>query len=1416
MKALMSVRVLLGSMFSALILSAILSFPAMAEGDEPPSDPVPTAESDHAGEPLTEEGEEVQTMETVPAIVDNPGGTGESGTAGGTESQDEIGPAGDSGDTPLLPAEIPTDMGLIVVAEDGTPLPLASEEAAELIEVIDPRWCPVGVTPGGASCTAPYTSLWLLIKAIADGDIPEPSTNGVIWIQAGEDQSNFDIVMDGNAAHFTNWAKYQLTLKGGWSGGNNTSINISNPSVFDQSISILNWGNYVGLSDITFDGGGLEISTTGKVTLTRVHVKNGSGAEIDNDAGIQDVVITSSEFSDNTGAGLTVFSKGAITLNNVSAINNAGDGANLNNAGGVAKAVTLNGTNIFAENEGSGLVIRSKGAITINNLIANANGAYGADLANDTASTAQPVYLKYSNEFKYNGSTGLLINSVGTVTLTKITAIHNSGDGTLIDNTGPFYANVTINGVNQFSYNGTDGLVVSSSGNITLYNVSATNNGLGGVCGSGAILDNSSVAFPKSVVLKGANTFGLNLDDGLVIDSYGAITINNLIASGIENGSGALLNNRIQATNQQNVTLTGLTVADDNGGFGLQISSFGNVSIGKLAASRNGETGLEIVNDAGIYPRNVLLAGGAMLNENSGTGLDVTSAGAITVTSLLANGNGLAGASLDNSPGKAPVTIKGINGFSGNLGGRGLEVSSQGNITLYNFVASDNSGDGVYLNNGFSGATGNVSIVTSVAKWCNEANWNAGSGISIKSNGAVAASNLCAEGNGSIATPGYGALIDNHNALGIKSVTLTGGNSFTQNYTGGIKILSAGAMKLTNITASQSIKGPGAEFNNTHSGVISPQLISISGTNSFSANYGNGLTILSYGAISASNLNASSNGANDGSGYGARIDNCGAVEGACTAQLARTVTLTGQNSFNLNSEYGLTLNSLGAITVNKVRAQLNDESGAEIKNDFPGATAGITIVGFAIFNENEVNGLEIASRGFVSLANLQASENGAFGATVSNLNSPFSKGITLLGANVFEGNNDYGLLIDSLGPIMGSNLAASHNGGYGVRLDNATGIGAIALTGAQKFQQNQSNGVEIYSKRAVTINNLTSSLNLQYGALIDNSAFGLPYDVKLTGTNSLNGNGESGLELTTLGAIYVSNLTASANGQDVEAESGYGAYLDNQTGASIAKPITIAGINTFSDNRLDGLRVVSLGMIKANSLTANWNKGIGVSLNNEPGSSSAGVYITGSNYFAGNTGTGLEVDSKGVIVLANLTAEANLGGGVKIDNSTSDASNGVAITGTSNFNFNGTAEAEGSGLVVASRGKITLNNVMANENYGKGVFLNNMGFAIGSPGVTLTGVNTFSGNSVTGLFILSAGDVSLNNVAADGNTGDGVYVASLKNVTLTCASITTNDGTGLFISALVGKVTLKGVFAYGNDYENRHISAGDFVEARNC
>lgn len=1413
MKDSLSIRVLFGSMFSALILSAILSFPASAEGGEPPSDPVPTEEPRPAGEVVSSTEEDLSgtggTLEDESAVAE------ETESPGGAE----LSVMSETDNDAVLAVDLPEDTGLIIVGEGGEPLPLASEEAAEMIEIIDPRWCPAGVTPGGASCTGPYESLEQLISAITEGDISEPSANGVIWIQGGDDTSTAGILIDGNALHFTNWAKYTLTLKGGWSGGNNASVNISNPSIFDQSISIINWANDVTLSDITFDGAGLEIATSGKVSLTRVNVKNGSGAEVDNDAGTKDVLITSSEFSDNSGAGLIVSTKGMITLGNVSAINNSADGANLNNSGG-AKPVTLTGTNIFSENDGSGLVVHSKGAITINNLIADANGGYGADLENELATTAQPVSLTYYNEFKFNGLGGLSINTVGAVTLNKITATHNGGDGVFIDNAGAFYANVTINGVNQFNNNGRDGLDVTSSGNITLNNVTANNNGQSELFGSGAILNNSGTGIPKTVLLKGTNTFRFNFDAGLTIDSYGAISVANLTARGNENGSGLVLNNRVSAANQQNVTLTGFTIADDNGDVGVQISSYGNISAAKVTASGNGGAGLLVKNNGGTLPKNVSLSGGTTLNENGGNGLTVESAGAITLAGLQANFNNGTGASLNNSFGMAAVTLKGVNGFSGNLGGGGLDVSSKGSITLYNFKANENlGGGGVYLNNAFPGMAGNVNIITSVSNWCNEADRNTGSGIKILSRGSVSLSNLCAEGNGSIATPGYGAEIDNHSALGFKPVTLSGNNSFTRNYTGGIRIWSSGSIMVKNVTGSQSVNGFGAEFNNTYSGVISPQTISIAGTNHFSANFGNGLTVLSYGAIAGNNLTANSNGANNGSGFGARIDNCGAVDGACTVSVAKPITLTGGNTFNSNSQYGLTISSLGAINANKLEAGSNDETGAVINNNYPGAVAGITVTGFAIFDDNDANGLELTSRGAVSLSNLHASWNGGYGANLSNLDAPFPKGITFGGANVFENNTGYGLLIKSLGTITVNNLAASYNVGYGAKLDNAQpgATGGIILKGTQNLQGNHENGLELDSNRAITINSVNSSSNFEYGVRIDNGGSGLPFDVKLSGTNTLNENGETGLEVTTLGAIFLNNVMANGNGQAVEAEFGYGVDLDNQTGASIAKPITITGVNAFNDNLLDGLHALSLATIKANSLAAEGNMGDGVYLDNTLGTSSAAILLTGSNLFEANTGFGLTVLSRGAISVSNVYAVHNLGGGAKLENQTSDSAVPVFITGFNIFSDNGGEEIDyGPGLKVTSRGNISLSNVIADGNSSYGAKLDNFTFAIGAPTVTVTGINSFSGNDNSGLNIKSAGDVAVTRVTADQNIGEGGSIGSLRNVTLTCGSMINNDGRGLFVSAVNGTVTLKGVFAYGNEFGNSKVSAAHEITVRTC
>lgn len=1419
-------QMLLGSLFLALLFGAILPGPAFAEDGAPPADPIPTAEPVISTEVTVEEPDGEISAEAAAPVAKLPGNENslEVGMAvtEATEDQEDStsGDAVDLGaDAVSLLAELSPDTSLIIISEGGEPLPLASEEAAELVEIIDPRWCPVGVQPGGMGCTGPYQSIWLLIDAIAEGYIPEPTANGVIWIQSGADQSDLDVVIDGSASHFTNWAKYTLTLNGGWSGGNNTSVNIANPSVFDQSISILNWANNVALSDITFDGGGLEISTTGKVNLTRVQMKNGGGADIDNDGGVQDVVITSSEFSDNSGSGLTVSSKGAITLNNISGINNTGDGARLDNAGGV-KGVTLNGTNIFAENEGSGLVVRSKGAITINNLVANANGGYGADLENDTAATAQPVYLNYRNEFKYNEQTGLLVESVGTVTLTNLTATHNGG-GALIDNAGPFYANITLQGVNQFSYNDKNGLEVTSSGNIVLSNVTAIKNGLGGTSGSGATLDNADVGIPKSVLLTGINTFNFNLDSGLVIDSFGAISISNLTTSGNENGFGAALSNRIASSNQQNITLTGLANANDNGTFGIHILSYGNVSLIKAAASRNGDTGLFVKNDRGKYPKNVSITGGITLTGNGDNGLELESSGAVTIDSLQANSNDGTGASLDNSSGQGTITIRGINGFSGNLGGGGLYASSKGSITLYNLEASRNSGDGVYLNNAYPGVAGSVNLITSISNWCNETDANSGSGIKILSNGSVALSNLCADGNGSLTTPGYGAAIDNRSALGFKPVTLTGTNSFTENYTGGIQILSSGVITVYNVTASRSLKGFGADFKNTYSGVISPQSINIKGTNHFSANFGTGLSILSYGAIYGSNLTASSNGANGGSGYGAWLDNCNQSAGACTIVRPQSITLTGYNSFSSNKAYGLQVTSLGTINLASVHATYNTATGAILDNDFPGAVGGVSVTGTLNEFSFNANGLEMNSRRAISISNLDASFNTGYGALLSNFaNSPYPQNITLTGRATFDGNeNGYGLSVMTLGAITINNLSATNNGAQGAILDNAlstAAISPISLNGAQLLYNNGDSGLEITSNRAVTISNVTASLNNGYGASINNRGAGLLYDVKLLGSNSFNENDWIGLDIHTLGAITLNNITANGNGVDEAGNLGAGVHLDNKTGAPLAKSITLTGTNTFNENFEDGLSILSLGTIKAYSLTASGNGGNGAYLDNQSGANTAGITLAGTNNFIGNKGIGIVTLSRGVISMTNLVANLNTQGGAKVDNSGSDIAAAVNIGGVNSFSDNGTLVVEGTGLLVKSRGKITLSNIAADGNSSFGVKLDNKTSAIGAPGITLTGVSSFSANTNTGVFIEAGGDVNLSKFVADGNTGDGVFIASLKNVTLTCGSLTSNQGTGLAISALSGTLTLKGVFVYGNEYENSHLNAGSFVQVRGC
>ena len=177
-------------------MSAFVVTPAFADGETPP---VPEGETTE----VTDEKE------------------GE-----GTEPVDETAPAAREED--LLPS-LPEGTDLVVIGSEGTPVPLSSEEAAEILyEGGDPIWCPSGVSPkpGIGGCTGTYTGLDDLI---ADGSF-QPTSSGTIWIEWGANTAGS--VIDGTG----NWAgaeTYALTIQGGWEGtAGSTALHTADPYTY--------------------------------------------------------------------------------------------------------------------------------------------------------------------------------------------------------------------------------------------------------------------------------------------------------------------------------------------------------------------------------------------------------------------------------------------------------------------------------------------------------------------------------------------------------------------------------------------------------------------------------------------------------------------------------------------------------------------------------------------------------------------------------------------------------------------------------------------------------------------------------------------------------------------------------------------------------------------------------------------------------------------------------------------------------------------------------------------------------------------------------------------------------------------------------------------------------------------------------
>lgn len=659
---------------------------------------------------------------------------------------------------------------------------------------------------------------------------------------------------------------------------------------------------------------GLWIISNGAVKLSQVTAGNNgdTGVYVDNRAASSALSVTvagSLTAFDNGASGLEIYSKGVVNLAYLITNDNLGYGTYINNSYGsgltAVQAVNVTGTNAFNDNGDSGLYIASRGAITLSNVTAIRNGfaadASGVYLIN-TYDTAKPqnITLNGSNFFLYNSYDGLGAFSYGTITINNVTATDNGNGVNDSDGSGIYLynrnalsttpRNITVTGVNSFTYNDLAGLYVSSMGVITVSNVTASHNGVNGVTGGGAYLDNSGGSL-KAVVLKGTNLFSSNDGNGLYIASKGAIMLNNVTA--VWNGfacncSGVFIYNDTDTAKPQDILLTGYNFFLHNAYNGLTANSYGAITINNVTAEDNGNNVVD--NDgSGVYlynagalsttPKNITVNGINSFTNNDFAGLYASSIGVITISNVTASNNGSGGgAYLTNFSGSYPkaVVLKGNNTFTQNAG-NGLTIYSKGAITLNNVTAHLNLDNGAYLYNAY-GTTQSAIFVNGYGLF----EWNTNNGLYAQSNGAITTRNLSANYN-----DGNGVYLFTKGILAPQAVILNGNNTFNFNGNAstesGLVVNSDGTIRVNNVNASYNFY-KGANLDN-YTNWDAPTVnfltfgsVIVTGYGNFTGNASDGLNIYTHGAVSLTNVTSNFNG-----DHGIEIDADGNVTLVCSS-----------------------------------------------------------------------------------------------------------------------------------------------------------------------------------------------------------------------------------------------------------------------------------------------------------------------------------------------------------------------------------------------------------------------------------------------------------------------------------------------------------------------------------------------------
>lgn len=807
---------------------------------------------------------------------------------------------------------------------------------------------------------------------------------------------------------------------------------------------------------------------TGGIELERVNVRDtkGSGAVMD-----------------NCGTGTTCAATGTIKITNSSFYKDGS--ASVNNMGlsiESASPVILNGVSAY-QNTGQGAVITAYKTLTIKNSafaetdnLGNSGATYGAGLRVSILSTGSVTLENVL--LSENGGSGAWIQTSGNVTLKKVQSLNNGHMGILLEGIGSVNISDSV-----FTRNSNNNLSVYSVGAVKLTNVNAS----GSDTKEGANIQNSLAASALPITIINS-VFNDNTGHGIILNSNGVVTINSISLNKNKGENGASITGKVITF----LSSYGPNVIANNTKTGLYISTEGNLVMNNVQAYSNGQWGVTTNYVGGTILWN---KGGAWKN-----GVGTTLGG---------------GAELDNISTFGLVkniTLKDVV-FDGNLDKGGLKIKTGGVVTITNISASNNREEGILI---YASA---VSILRTLPTGANTINANNKGGLKIFADKNVTLLRIQADfnndGNGAEIKSDAGSVNISGTTGMLASFSETNGDDDGEGI--GLWIDAGGAVKLINVKASENYNS-GAE-------IYASSGITISGLkNEFSGNSREdgtftdsvGLKIVTPGSVTLLNTVVENNALG-----GASIDNRSG-----TGKVTISATVSGLvSSFSGNGRVGLAIDSKGAVTLTKVEASSNLDSGAEINNDEAPTSQKVTITSSS-FNGNHVDGLYVFSGGMITLNQLIASGNTSYGIGVEN-SSP-SAGQVAQPVSVrtitVNDNRANGLYIGSESSVTVINITANGNADYGLTIESDYHVNdkPVLVLGKNQFNENNG-GIYIISKGIVTITGVEAGANeAEDGIYIDT-------EKQVTISNSWIYGSYNGIEINNA-PVNISNVTSMGNG----------------------------------------------------------------------------------------------------------------------------------------------------------------------------------------------------------------------------------------------------------------------------------------------